>query len=181
VADVAHADLKNLGITRDSLTFKGLANLDFTSDNIDNFLGSARITNAELTRNGHRLPFDSLIVESTYINGQKQLTLSSNEINAQISGDFSLNELPNAFKYLLNKYYPAYVDAPSRMPRNQDIKFNISTFYADEFLALVDSNLHGFNHAHLEGNMNLARNELNLVADVPQFQYRKYNFNNIAI
>lgn len=181
VADVVNADLRKLGITRDSIQFKGLADLNFTSDNIDNFLGSARITNAELTKNGHRLPFDSLIVESVYANNEKQLTVVSNELIAKISGDFNLQDLPNAFTYLLNKYYPTYIRAPRKYPRNQDIKFDITTYYVDEYVLLIDSNLTGFSNAHLQGNLNLAKNELNLSADVPQFKYRQYSFNDIKL
>ncbi len=68
IADVSRADLRNLKITKDSITFRGKLNFNFTSNSIDNFLGNARIIDAEITKNGHRLPFDSLVVSSAYIN-----------------------------------------------------------------------------------------------------------------
>lgn len=181
VADVRKANLKNLQLTNDSITFAGKLNFNFTSNNIDNFLGNARITEAEITKDGHRLPFDSLIVSSQFTDGVKTLTAVSNEFEAKIDGDFNLAGLPDAFTFFLNKYYPAYIKAPRRIPSNQDIRFNITTYNADEYLRLLGSNITGFNNSHFEGNLNLARNELNFTADVPQFQYKQYNFNEVKL
>jgi hypothetical protein len=181
VADVAHADLRSLGLTADSVTFRGLANLDFTSDNIDNFLGTARISSAELIRNGKRLPFDSLLVESFYVNGGKQFVVESNEFSARISGNYSLKELPSSFTYLLNKYYPAYVSAPTKRPQHQDINFDIYTYSVDDFTQLIDPKLSAFSNAHLQGRLRLDSNILQLTADVPQLRYGNLNFNDIRI
>jgi hypothetical protein len=181
VADVSRAYLKNLKLTHDSITFAGQLNLNFTSNNIDNFLGDARISEAEITHNGRRLPFDSLVVASRFIEGVKTLTAVSNEFEAKVEGDFNLAGLPDAFTFFLNKYYPAYIKPPRRVPSNQDIKFDITTYNADEYLHLLDSNINGFNNSHFEGNLNLVRNELNFTADVPQFQFKQYNFNAVKL
>jgi hypothetical protein len=39
----------------------------------------------------------------------------------------------------------------------------------------------GLNNSHFEGNLNLARNELNLKADIPQFHYKQYNFDDVSL
>ena len=181
IADVVRTNLKNLKLTKDSITFAGNLNVNFTSDNIDNFLGTARITAAEITKDGHRLPFDSLIASSEYINGVKKLTALSNEFKATVEGDFSLTDLPAAFTFFLNKYYPAYIKAPKRYPKNQDIKFDITTYAADEYIQLIDSSLAGFNNSHFEGNLNLAKNEFNFSAYVRQFQFKQYNFDEVRL
>ncbi|MGQ0738647.1 MAG: translocation/assembly module TamB domain-containing protein, partial [Bacteroidota bacterium] len=181
LAHVINADLFKLKLMKDSLAFKGKADLDFTSSTLDNFLGTARITEAEITKNGQRLPFDSLIVSAGYFEKVKTLHASSNEFRATISGDYSLKDMPSAVSYLLNRYYPAYVKAPKKMPRNQDIAFDIETYYVDEYLQLVDKSLSGFNNTRLKGNLNLGKNELNLTADVPQFKFNGYNFDNVSV
>ncbi len=181
VADVTNANLKKLGITQDSVNFRGKLNLNFTSNSIDNFLGTARVSDAEIMRNGHRLPFDSLIISSTIVNNEKRLSVVSNEFIANVQGNFTLKELPNSFTYLLNKYYPAYIKAPRNFPRNQDFKFDITTYYADEFLQILDSSISGLNNTHLEGNLNLARNELNLTADLPLFRYKQFHFSDVKL
>lgn len=181
-ADVTHSNLKKLGLTKDNITFKGKLDLNFSSDNIDNFLGTAKVSNAELMKDGRLLPLDSLTIASWYNDdGSKNLFVTSNEFDAKVSGNFKINELPPAFSFLLNKYYPAYIKAPMILPQNQSISFSINTQYADELLPLVDSNLAGFNFSHIEGNMDLAKNELNLTARIPQFKYKQFNFDSVNI
>lgn len=162
LADVTKANLKNLRLTEYSIEFSGKLNFDFTGSTIDNFLGEARITEAEIKKDGIRLPFDSLILSSTYIDNIKKLTTVSNEFTASVTGNFSIKDLPNAFTYFLNKYYPAYIKPPGRFPGNQDLKFDIYTYYVEEYFKMFIPGITGWNNSHFEGNLNLARNELNL-------------------
>ena len=181
VADVVKADLKNLKLTKDSLTFKGNLNFNFTSNSIDDFLGNARITNAEITKDGRRIPFDSLTIATSYEDSVRVLTALSNEFKATVKGDFSLKDLPNAFTLLLNNYYPAYIKAPLKRPRNQSMSFDIETYNVDEYMSLLDSSLAGFNNSHIKGDLNLNTNEMNFTADIPQFKYQQYNFDNVNL
>lgn len=181
IADVAMINFKNLKLTKDSIGFSGKLNFNFTSANIDNFLGTARITDAELTKDGNRLPFDSLIVTAAYVDSAKILTAVSNEFKASVSGNYRLRELPDAFTFLLNKYYPAYIDAPRRYPTGQDFKFDITTYYVDEYVKLIDSSLAGFNNSHLEGQLHLDNHTIDVTADIPQFKYKQYNFDDVKL
>ena len=181
IADVTTVNLKNLKLTKDGIVFAGKLNFNFAGNSIDNFLGNARITDAQITKDGHRLPFDSLIVSSYYADSVKTLMAMSNEFEAKVEGDFSIADLPDAFTYFLNKYYPAYINPPKRYPRNQNIRFIIATYNADEYLQLIDSSLTGFNYSHFEGNLNLAKNELNFTANVPQFKFKQYNFDEVKL
>jgi hypothetical protein len=180
VADVKKANLKNLKLTKEDITFRGKLDLNFSNITIDNFLGTAKITDAELYKDGHRLPFDSLIIASSY-DSMKTLKVTSNEFIATLGGDFSIKDLPAAFTHLLNKYYPAYIDAPSRVPKNQNIAFDIRTFYVDEYIQMIDSSITGFNNSHIKGNLNLGRNELNFTAEVPAFKYKQYSFEDVQV
>ncbi len=179
LADVDKAYLRNLNLTKDSIEFRGKLNFNFTSSTIDNFLGDARITDAEIKKNGIRLPFDSLIVTSNYSDGAKKLEVTSNEFTGSVTGDFSIVDLPDAFTYFLNRYYPSYIKPPKQLPRNQDIKFDIYTYYVDEYVKLFAPEITGLSNSHFEGNLNLAKNELNLTADIPQLHYQQYVFDNI--
>ncbi|MBK7288812.1 MAG: translocation/assembly module TamB domain-containing protein [Chitinophagaceae bacterium] len=181
IADIKKADFKNLNLTKDSLSFIGKLNFNFTSNSIDNFIGEARITEAEISKGGLKIPFDSLVITSRDIDGGRKLDILSNEFEGSFTGDFSLTDLPNAFTYLLNKYYPAYVAAPKKLPKNQDITFDIKTYYVDDYLQILSPAITGFNNSTLEGNFNLAKNEINVLANVPQVKFKKYNFDNVTL
>lgn len=181
LAQVQKANLKKLNLTKDDLAFAGKFNLNFTGNSIDNFLGHASITEASLSKDGNPLPFDSLIVSSEYINGIKTLTARSNEFEADIAGNFSILDLPDAFKLFLNKYYPAYIQPPNKLPENDSLTFNITTKYIDQYIKLVDSSLTGFDNSHIYGNVHTGNNELNLNVEIPQFKYQKYNFDDFRL
>jgi hypothetical protein len=180
-ANVQHINFKNLHLSKDSLEFKGKVNLDFTGSTIDNFLGTAKISEASLTKDGNPLSFDSLTLSSSLVDNKKVLNASSNEFSGTISGDYHINDLPNAFQLFLNKYYPAYIKPPRHYPENESFHFDITTKYVEDYIKLADSSLSGFNYSHLYGDLDLRSNQLDLHADIPQFKYKQYNFNDVRL
>ena len=180
-ADLASANLKQLKLSQDSFGLKGHFNLNFTGNNIDNFLGTAKIYDASLTHNGAPLSFDSLILQSSIIDDKKSLTLQSNNVDAAINGKFNIRELPDAFKDFLSRYYPAYITKPSYDISDEDFAFVIKTKEVDSYMQLLDPKLKGFNNSTIEGNLKLKENQLNVNADIPEFSYDGRIFNNIRL
>ncbi len=181
-AQLAKADFKKLNLTKDEFELKGHFNFNFTGSNIDNFLGTAKITDASLLHSGVPLSFDSLVLGSQIVNGQKYLSLHSNEVDADITGNFKILELPDAFKVFLSRYYPAYIKKPSYQVSNQDFSFEINTKEAaDAYIHLLNKKLKGFNNSNISGNLKLKSNELNINATVPEFSYDGKIFNNIRL
>jgi hypothetical protein len=180
-ADLKQSNFKQLGFTKTGFSLNGHFNLNFTGDNIDNFLGTAKVYNATLLHDSTRLSFDSLTLNSVFIDGKKNLSIQSNEVEANISGNFKILELPDAFKTFLNRYYPAYIAKPKLNLSNQDFTFNIKTKEVDQYVQLLDNKLKGFNNSTFSGNLNLAQNELNVNASVPEFEYDKKIFNMVDL
>jgi len=181
VANVDKLHLKSLGFTNDSITVKGKFRLNFTGNNIDNFLGSAKLYDAVLKDNGKQLSFDSINVNSTVYDGKKLLTVKTNELDASINGNFKILELPNAFQLFLNKYYPSYIDKPQKIVENQNFSFIVNTRNISEYINLFDKRITGFDYTTINGNIDIAANTLHLQANVPQFNYSKISFNNFIL
>ncbi|HEX6846429.1 MAG TPA: translocation/assembly module TamB domain-containing protein [Chitinophagaceae bacterium] len=180
LADVDTLNLKSLKILRDDISFAGKLDFNFTGDNIDNFLGNASIRNATVTKDGRSIPLDSFVINSEYIEGAKYLSVRSPEIEGNITGDFSLKDLPETFKLFLNKYYPAYIRAPRKIG-DQAFTFNIKTNYVSDLLNLFDTTLQGFNNSEITGRLNTRQNQLELDTYVPAFGYKQYEFQNVNI
>ena len=181
-ANVEKADIKKLGFSKNPLSFSGDLDLDFTGNNIDNFLGTAKVSNAFLLADTNRISVDSLSIVSELIGGNKSLTLHSAEANANITGDFRIKELPDAVTVLLAKYYPAYIKAPSYIIKStQDFSFSVTTNNADKYIRLLDKKLTGFNNASISGSFNLKNYELKLNGAVPQFSYDGKVFTNVLL
>ena len=178
---LTRADLKKLKYTFDDFILKGSFDLNFTGSNIDNFLGTAKIFNASLTHNNVPLSFDSLVLQSDTANSKKYLTLHTNELDADLNGNFKILDLPNAFKVFLSRYYPAYIQKPSYNVSDQNFSFVIKTKEVDDYVSLFDKRLSGFSNTTISGNLNLKQNELNVNADIPLFSYDGKVFNNIRL
>ncbi len=178
-ANVSRLNLKKLGFTNDSISLTGKFNLDFTGNNIDNFLGSAKLYNAVLLDNDQHLSFDSLTINSSFADGKKYLSLNTNEMEATLSGHFSILELPDAFQLFLYQYYPAYINPPKRKIQNQDFTFLVKTKEVSDYINLVNKDISGLDNSTFTGNINVSENILNLQANIPQFSYSNIKFNNI--
>jgi hypothetical protein len=67
------------------------------------------------------------------------------------------------------------------MPESESITFDINTRYIDDYVKLIDSSLSGFNNSHIYGKLNTSENQLTLNADIPQFKYSNYSFNDVRM
>jgi len=180
-ADLQYSNLRNIHFTKDNIELKGLFSLNFTGNNIDNFLGTARVYDANLKHDSTSLSFDSLTLSSFMKDDRKLLTLRSNEIDAEISGKFTILELPDAFKFFLSRYYPTYITPPTYKLKDQDFTFNIQTRQVEEYVRLFDKKIGGLNNSSISGSLNLANSDLKINAQVPQFEYEGKKFTNIDL
>lgn len=170
---ITHANFLGLGISRDSLSFNGDFDVDFTGNTLDEFNGYARFYNASLQGGSTPISFDSLQVLSSQNNetGEKTLELTTNEAYARVQGIFSLSGLPASFRLFLNRYYPALFQAPDSPPAKQDFSFQLHTGRFEPFLKIFDPNLSGLNQSSFTGALNTINNKLDAKLYVPAFGY----------
>ncbi|HEY8398767.1 MAG TPA: translocation/assembly module TamB domain-containing protein, partial [Flavihumibacter sp.] len=178
---VVNANLRNMRFTKDELDFNGTFNVNFSGSTIDNFLGSARIADASVFKNGQRISFDSLYVESSLQeSGNKTITVKSNEFEGILAGKFNISSLPDAFQTFLNRYYPSYV-AASKTTVDNNFSFFITTRKIDDYLDLFDKRFKGFNYATINGQLNTAENIFDVDAEIPEFAYNKLRFSEVKL
>ncbi len=180
-ADVAKLNLRNLNLIKDSLSLTGKFNLNFSGNNIDNFLGTAKISNATLMNKNQKLSFEYLNIISAFKDGRKYLSVQSNQLDAGITGNFKILELPEAFQLLLNRYYPAYINKLRRNVHAQDFSFDIKTKNISDYISLFSKKIKGFDNSTLAGNLNLSTNTLNVKANVAGFNYGDINFKDVSL
>ncbi len=180
-ADLQKANLQQLGLTKGYFNLSGLLNLDFKGNNIDNFLGTAKMYNATLTHDSTKLSFDYFNLNSFIDSGRKSLSIETNEVQGSITGRFKILELPDAFNLFLNRYYPAYFKDPGYNIGDQDFSFIIKTRLVNDYVKLFDTRLGGFDNSVFSGNLRLAQNEFNINAMVPQFSFDGKNFESIEL
>ena len=180
-AAVEKANLQKIKLGNLPLSISGKFGLDFTGNNIDNFMGEAKVYDAMLQNDSTLLSFNYLTLQSKIETDHKTISLHSDEIEAEISGDFRILELPGAFTSFLSKYYPTYIQRPSAQQSKQDFRFFVKTRQFENYLRVFDRNIYGGNNAMIAGNLNLNANELNFTGNIPSFGYDKKMFNAITL
>jgi hypothetical protein len=102
---VAHADLLALGLAKDSVKVSGLFDVDFIGTTSDEFIGYARVYEAEVYDKSELLSIDSLLISASIDEtGRKFISVNTNEAAVNLEGKFQLSELPNSFKAFLHSY-----------------------------------------------------------------------------
>ncbi|HEY4206811.1 MAG TPA: translocation/assembly module TamB domain-containing protein [Puia sp.] len=180
-AQVAKADLTKLHFVNQQVEFNGKFRCNFTGNDVDNFLGHASIYDASIFKNGQRVSFDSLTMESSIVDNNKTITVVSNEFDGAIVGEFSIKDLPASFQTFLNKYYPSYIKPAKTIPTDQNFSFVITTKTVDEYIDLFNKELKGFNNTSISGRIDTRENLLDLNVDLPNFAYKKISFENLTL
>ena len=180
-SDIINFNFKKTNFTNDNLQLAGTLDVNFTGNNIDNFLGNATLLNAVIKNNEAEAQFDSLSLASIIKNSKKYLSLAGNDFLIDISGNFNILGLPNSFQSFLHNYYPSYISAPTSVVKNQQFNFKLTTNYIEPYLQLLNKNISGFNNTTIEGEINTSENKLQVAVKVPYFKYQNYSFSGINI
>lgn len=176
---INNANLSHLHFSKDEVDINGSFNMNFSGSTIDNFIGTARVSDASIFKNGQKISFDSLYVESAVqSNSNKTITVKSNEFEAVLAGEFNISSLPDAFQTFLNRYYPSYI-AASKKKVNNNFSFSIITRKVDDYLDMIDKRFKGFNYSTINGRLNTRENIFDVDADVPQFNYKTIAFTDV--
>ncbi|GAB3363403.1 hypothetical protein GCM10027566_31810 [Arachidicoccus ginsenosidivorans] len=176
LGDLVGLDMRKTHLTNQNLTLTGLFDLNFEGDNIDDFVGSAKLLNVSLIKDSTALNFDSLAFYASIDSNQyKVLTVENNEFNAKVIGAYSILDLPVTFQSFLNKYYPAFVNPPKEVPKNQHFTVQIETGNFEPYINLIDSNLHGFDSVSIKGAVNTDDSgSFYFDARIPEFKYKRF-------
>lgn len=180
-AKVERANTRRLNLYNEDIDMTGYFRFNFTGSTIDNFLGSAKVYDASVFKNGRRISFDSLSIESKKTGNDKSIVVISNEFDAAIAGEFSIKDLPAAFQTYLNRYYPSYIKPSKKKLGNENFSFVITTKKVDDYLDIFDKNLKGFNNTSLSGRINTKENLFDLDTEIPQFSYKNTVFYNVNL
>lgn len=180
LGDLVNLHMQQTNLTKKNLTLTALFDLNFEGNNIDDFVGSAKLLNVSLVKDSTRLNFDSLTLSASVdTNHFKVLTIENNELNAVVRGQYSILDLPNTFQSFLSKYYPAFINKPTEVPKHQHFTVDLHTGNFDAYVNLLDSNLHGFDSLTIKGSINTDDSgSFYFDAHIPMVKYNRFKLEN---
>lgn len=180
VGDLLNANLKELNFSNNNIQLTGLLDVNFEGNTIDNFTGFAKFFNGKLKGTESSVNFDSLKLESTTLNGVKNIRFASDDFQANINGKFNIEHLPASVQYFMQRYYPTYISSPKISPENQQFIFELTTNYIEPYIRIFNKDLYGFNNLDIKGSINTNKQSIALTGKIP-FAGFKNGFANYAI
>lgn len=180
-SDIIHSDLRAINLTKDSITFSGKLDLNIEGNNLDDFLGDARLYDINLYKNEVRIAFDTLVVHSRTdsLHG-KTLTIQGNEVEGFLKGNYDLDALPVAFQHFVHQYFPNKFTPPKRAEFTEDFTFGFKLGDAGKIISNFVPGLSGMDYATISGAMNTEKDSLLLQINIPILNYKNYKINDIA-
>jgi hypothetical protein len=180
-ADIQKANLKSIKLINKEIGFRGKVDMNFSGSDIDHIQGEAIIHSGSLQHKNKILPFSGLTLNASRLNDEKSISLRSDVLEASITGQYTMKELPDAFKLFLHNYYPTYIPKPNLKLSDQQFSFSLKTENVDEIMQVILPEWEGGNNASIQGALNLSKNEFRIDADVPYFSYKNNRFKNTSI
>lgn len=181
-ANVKHADIKAIGLSDDYILAAGEMQLNFEGNSIDNFIGSAKVYNLQITQDSIPLNIDSItLVSRVNDSNYKELILTSNEINAKVTGRFSLLDLPASAQMFLSYYLPEYVKPPIHVNETQNLQFDVDVRSSNDLIALFNKSIKLGTGARFSGGMDMPHQQFSFTGTLPSFNFGAFRLNNIQI
>lgn len=166
-ADIKEIHLAPLNILKKPLIISSKLETDFSASSLNNVLGKLNVRNTEIKFKEKTYFIEKVDINSNELyNKDKQITITSDNINANIRGNFTFTELPDAIqKIVLPNFNKKVVD--------QIIKFDVTLNDDNELLSLFVPDLKLVKDATISGNLNTKSESLLAIINVPFVQYGK--------
>ncbi len=163
VANLQKVDLQALHFSKDPLTIRANANLNFKGLRLDDFVGIASFDSATINYKGKELALDSLYINSEIVEGQRALNLVSDMLTLQVDGDFNystliadLDQLAHEYKLNFESNDPvtqAYYRRKSGAPANEySLNYKLYLKDVSPLLELVVPQLSISQNTNVEGS-----------------------------
>lgn len=140
---------------------------DFSASSLNDILGNLSISNSQIRDQEKTYTIRKIDISSNeLVNKDKQIIIKSDNIDANIRGNFTFTDLPDAVKKVALPNYTKKV-------ADQIIKFDVSLSDENELLSLLVPDLKLVKEAKIGGNLNTKSESLLAIIDIPFIQYGK--------
>ncbi len=179
-SDIRRLDFKKLNLMKEDFAISGNLNLDISGNKLTNIAGTIDAHNLLIVKdNTEKYKIDTLVVKSipNIVNGlndgTKKFSINSELLTVNIDGVFTLEQIPDAFRYEFAKFHPRLATDLGIMPKNtlfiqngqivdrpkQNFDFDIFINNTKNLTKLFDKKLDTLRNIKIEGAFDDTQNE----------------------
>ena len=179
-ATIRNAKLKALKLYKDSLMIDARFKTNFSGNNLSNIQGNLLIQQVRLDNVKGVYNVDSLSLHASGTGKERNLTISSDILEASIKGQYDLNTIPYYYKALAKKYIPS-LKTDIKPYGDQIFQFNLKIKRFEPVAELLVPGLEIEDQAEFVGDFDSPHNVATVNGFVKKLKYKGIIVNNIII
>jgi len=183
--EIKKADLSKLNLfkTKNNINFSTIANVQLKGDDIDNLAGSIQLTNTNFIQNGKSVLVQNCELSSQFNPKERSMYLKSDFADAEIKGDFNLQNMGTTLRKMLANYIPAVVeveDSKKNIP-SQNFEFKFLAKKSEALSLVLFENLCIYSNTIASGSYNSLENTVKLTASAPLLEIFDKKITNLVV
>ncbi len=176
-ANIRKAALKDLNLIKDDFRISARIESDFTGAKIDDMFGSVDLNDIVISRDTITARIKHLGLNAQFLAGKKKsIKLDSDVADAEMDGNFSINQLPKSLLNFVNYTFTKdYVDTTTdKIPQDFNLEF---TYYeqANNLTQIILPQLRKLSSSRVTCTFNSVDHKLNVSANIPEIGYGPMN------
>jgi len=179
-ATITNAKLKALKLFKDSLMIDAKFKTNFSGNNLNNIQGNLLIQKVRLDNVKGVYNIDSVKLQANGTGKERSLVITSDVLDASITGQYDLNTIPSYYKALARRYIPS-LQTDSKTFRDQIFKFDLKIKHFEPVAQLVAPGLEIDDQAVLVGDFDSPNNVATVNGFIKKLKYKGVTINNIII
>ena len=155
--------------------FSAKLRADFTGGSIDEMDGEINLDSLMFTAPDKQYFLDNLKIAASKTDGnEKRLSICSNFLEGNISGDYSYRTLPVSFLNIMQRYMPALMPAQENRQRKaeNDFRFDLHIYNVDFLSTIFDIPIKVYTHSTVKGYFNDESGRLRIEGYFPRLRYK---------
>lgn len=180
-ADVRWAKLQKLNLGKEDFTLSGKIKSDFRGARVDDIVGSIDLKDVVIIRDTISARIKYLTLNAKLPSAQKkEITLNSDFAEAEMSGNFTLTELPRALiefaKYTFTKDFTDTAHINS-----QNFTADLRIYEPGNLTRILYPQFSLIRNSHVVADFNSDNHSLSLQASIPQLKFAGYDARRIEM
>lgn len=187
-AKINTLNLDDLNLVKQDFGITGEMDLNIRDINISNLEGNAKFRNLVFQKNGtEKYEVDTLSFYSIFgAKGQRIFSAKSEIFEGEITGDFDIQEVPDAFVLFVEKNYPEIseklnIKAKRDTLKSTEFDFDVKIIDSKNFTYLIDPKLDTIKNFLVKGNYDGINYKVNVELDVEELTYDNFEIGGIKL
>ena len=187
-AKINKLNLDDLNLVKQDFGITGEMDLNIRDINISNLEGNAKFRNLVFQKNGiEKYEVDTLSFYSIFgTDGQRIFSAKSEIFEGEITGDFDIQEVPDAFLLFVEKNYPEISEKLTIKARRNVLKstkfdFDVRILDSKNFTYLIDPKLDTIKNFIVKGNYDGINYKINIELDVEELTYDNFEIGGVKL